>query len=132
MLTRQDIAWNVDINFSNFDPNYFYVADWKHQFHGEPMGYPYGGYNKSLQDIWCFSNSKNMDELCTMFEHIPEYCIENSELMGYKGISNHRLLYHKLKLMNIIPNRLKFVFKHDVISKSDMPLIRYKYFNDKT
>lgn len=132
MLSRQDIAWETDVIFSDFDPNYFYVANWKHQFNGTPMGYPYGGFNRSLQDIWCFSNSSYMDELCNMYEYIPQYCIENPELMGYKDISNHRLLYYKLLKMGIIPDKLKFTFKHDTIEKSDMPLVRYKYFNDKT
>lgn len=130
MLSRQDIAWNVDIIFNNFDSNYFYVANWKHQFSGIPMGYPYGSYNKSLQDIWCFSNSYHMDELCTMYDYIPQYCLENPELMGYKGISNHRLLYYKLLKMGIIPNKLKFIFNYDRIGKSDMPLIRWKYYKE--
>ena len=34
--------------------------------------------------------------------------------------------------MGIIPSKLKFAFNHDVIEKSDMPLVRYKYFNDRT
>ena len=132
MLSRQDIAWGVDVNFSDFSTDYFYVPNWKHQFNGALMGYPYGGYNKSLQDCWCFSNSKNIDELCTVFDYIPQYCIENPELMGYRGISNHRLTYYKLLKMGIIPSKLKFAFNHDVIEKSDMPLVRYKYFNDRT
>ena len=133
MLTRQDIAWQVDINFNNLNPNYFYVAEWKHQFHdGVYMGYPYGDYNKSLIDSWSFSNSKNMDEVCNMFNDIPLYCTENPELMGYKGISNHRLLYYKLVKMGIIPNKIKFPIKHDIVSRCEMPLVRYKYFNDKT
>ena len=35
------------------------------------MGYPHGGYNKSLQDFWCFSNSENMDILGELFDDIP-------------------------------------------------------------
>jgi hypothetical protein len=132
MLSRQDIAWQTDVLFKNLDSNYFYVANWKQQFNGTPMGYPYGGYNKSLQDLWCISNSNDMNELCTIFDHISQYCIENPELMGHKGISNHRLLYYKLLKMGFIPDKLKFIFNHDIISKSDMPLVRYKYFNDKT
>ena len=84
------------------------------------------------EPYWYVVSAKNIDELCTMFDYMPQYCIENPELMGYKGISNHRLIYYKLLKMNIIPNKLKFAFSHDLIYKSDMPLVRYKYFNDRT
>ena len=132
MLSRQDIAWQIDIDFNQLDNNYFYVAEWKNHINGNPMGYPYGGYAKSLQDFWCISNSEYMNELCNIFDYIPQYCIESDELMGYKGLSNHRLLYYKLLKMGIIPNKLKFKFNYDLMSKSDMPLVRWKYFNDIT
>lgn len=134
MLSRQDIAWQTNVSFADLDPNYFYVANWREQFKGHRKGYPggHGGYARSLQDLWCISNSTDMDELCTLIDHIPQYCTENPELMAMKGISNHRLLYYKLLKMGIIPNRLKFAYNHDMIHKSDMPLVRYKYFNDRT
>ena len=96
------------------------------------MGYPEGGYNKSLQDFWCFSNSKNMDTLGELFDNIPSYCLENKELTAHGDISNHRLLYYKLCKMDIIPNKLKFAFKFDRPELSDMPLVRWKYFDEPT
>ena len=132
MLTRQDIAWNCDVNFTDFDNSYFYVPEWNHHHTGIKMGYPEGGYNKSLQDFWCFSNSKNMDILGELFDNIPSYCLENKELTAHGDISNHRLLYYKLCKMDIIPNKLKFAFKFDRPELSDMPLVRWKYFDEPT
>lgn len=131
-LSRQDIAWQVDVNFSEFDNDCFYVPNWRQQFTGERMGYPHGGYKKSLQDIWCFSNSKYINEFVEIYDKINEYCFENPELMGYKGISNHRLTYYQLVKMGIIPFNLQFAFNFDKIENSDMPIVRHKYFNDRT
>lgn len=131
-LSRQDIAWQVDVDFSQFDNEYFYVPNWRQQFTGERMGYPHGGYKKSLQDIWCFSNSEYMDEFINIYDNIARYSIENPDLMGNKGISNHRLMYYQLVKMDALPFRLQFAFNHDKIERSDMPLVRYKFYNDKS
>ena len=34
--------------------------------------------------------------------------------------------------MGILPDKLRFKFRYDVPEKNDFPLIRWKYFNDKT
>ena len=96
------------------------------------MGYPKGNYNKSLQDVWFFSNSDYMDEVSNIYDNIPYFHKENSSLSGYKGISNHRLLYHKLTKMNIIPDKLRFSFRFDRLGYSDSPLVRWLYFGDNT
>ncbi len=132
MLARQDIAWQKDIIFSNYDTDYFYVANWYQHHNGTPMGYPNGEYNKSLQDIWFFSNSEYMDEISEMYDNISDFCLENSELTDYKGISNHRLLYYKLLKMNIIPNKLKFTMDYHILKLSDTPFVRWLYFGDNT
>jgi len=132
MLTRQDLAWQKDIIFSDYNNEYFYVADWYQHHTGEPMGYPKGNYNKSLQDVWFFSNSDYMDEVSNIYDNIPYFHKENSSLSGYKGISNHRLLYHKLTKMNIIPDKLRFSFRFDRLGYSDSPLVRWLYFGDNT
>jgi hypothetical protein len=131
-LSRQDIAWQTDVDFSKFDTNYFYVPNWRQQFNGAQMGWPPGAYNRSLQDIWCFGNSDDMDRFVDIYENIQQYSIDNPDLMGNKGISNHRLMYHQLVLMKILPLRLKFAFNHDLVERSDMPLVRYKFFGDTT
>src|SRR5210317_91688 len=131
-LSRQDIAWQTDVDFSKFDTNYFYVPNWRQQFNGAQMGWPHGAYNRSLQDIWCFGNSDDMDRFVDIYENIQQYSIDNPDLMGNKGISNHRLMYHQLVLMKILPLRLKFAFNHDLVERSDMPLVRYKFFGDTT
>ena len=50
MVSRMDLAWTTDVNFSDLDLNYFYVANWYQHHTSEPMGYPHGQYNRSLQD----------------------------------------------------------------------------------
>lgn len=132
MLTRQDIAWQREINFSEYDVNSFYVANWYQHHTGQPMGYPNGEYNMSLQDMWFFSNSDNMDEISNLYDNIPQFCSENPELTKYRGISNHRLLYYKLKKMGIIPDKLKFTMNYHTLEYSDTPLVRWLYFGDNT
>ena len=68
MLARQDLAWNIKIDFNKFDNKYFYVANWYQHHSGEIMGYPWGFYNKSLQDAWCFSNSDNIFPLALILK----------------------------------------------------------------
>ena len=132
ILCRQDIAWKKEIIFENYDKNFFYVAKWFQHHTGEPMGYPHGGYNKSLQDAWCFSNSDNIKQLCKIYDNIPKYCSENKELTAHGGISNHRLMYHQLCEMNIIPNQIKFPLTFDRPKFSDTPLVRWTYFDEPT
>ena len=132
ILCRQDIAWKKEIIFENYDKNFFYVPKWFQHHTGEPMGYPHGVYNKSLQDIWCFSNSDNIKQLCEIYDNIPKYCSENKELTAHGGISNHRLMYHQLCKMNVIPNKIKFPLSYDRPKFADTPLIRWVYFDEPT
>jgi|3_EtaG_2_1085321.scaffolds.fasta_scaffold10541_3 hypothetical protein len=128
MLSRQDIAWQKEIIFSNYDKNYFYVPTW-HQHHtGIPMGYPDGDYKESLQDLWSFANSEYMDELSELYDNISDFCLENKELTALSGISNHRLLYYKLLKMNIIPDKLKFTLVFDRLGFGDCPVVKWVYF----
>jgi len=92
VLCRQDIAWMKEVNLKDYDNKFFYVAEWFQHHTSEPMGFPYGNYNQSLQDSWCFSNSDNIVKLCDIYENIPDYCRENKELTAHGGISIHRLL----------------------------------------
>lgn len=131
MLTRQDIAWQKTVDFSMYDNQYFYVPKWYHYNTSVPMGYPNGEYNKSLQDICFFSNSSYMNQISEIYDNISEFHNENSELSGYKGISNHRLLYYKLLKMGIIPDKLRFELRYDALVKSEIPLVRWLYYGGK-
>lgn len=131
MLTRQDIAWQKTVDFSKYDNQYFYVPKWYHYNTSVPMGYPNGEYNKSLQDICFFSNSSYMNQISEIYDNISEFHKENSELSGYKGISNHRLLYYKLLKMGIIPDKLRFELRYDALIKSEIPLVRWLYYGGK-
>ena len=132
VLCRQDIAWMKEVKLEDYDNKFFYVAEWFQHHTSEPMGFPHGNYNKSLQDSWCFSNSDNIVKLCDIYENISDYCRENRELTAHGGISNHRLFYHQLKLMDIIPNKIKFPLRFDRPEKSDTPLIRWIHFDAPT
>ena len=88
--------------------------------------------SQSLQDAWCFSNSDNIKQLCKIYDNIPKYCSENKELTAHGGISNHRLMYHQLCEMNIIPNQIKFPLTFDRPKFSDTPLVRWTYFDEPT
>jgi hypothetical protein len=136
LLTRQDLAWMVDFNFLNYNNKYLYLGNWFNQNTGEPMGYPNGNFNRSLNDSWILANSNHINELVEIFDNILEYTLENKELTAYKGISHHRLLYYKLCKMGIIRSddidKLKFIFKYGPPNNSDMPLIRWVHFGDNT
>lgn len=131
MVTRPDLAWKVDVDFSQFDPRKFYVANWFQHHTSEPMGFPNGQYNRSLQDCWFFGNKYDMDAFAEIYHEIPRYTKDNKELSGYKGISNHRLAYHKLKTLDILPHDLEFAYRYDVPAKNDFPLVRWHYFNEE-
>lgn len=128
-LSRQDIAWQTNVNFSEYETDCFYVPNWRQHFTGELMGYPYGAYSRSLQDIFFFGNSDDINQVVVIYDNIVKYSKESPQLMGNKGISNHRLLFYQLEKMDFIFSKLRFALKYDRIEKSDMPLVRWKYFN---
>lgn len=132
-LTRFDIAWQKKLDFSKFDPQYFYAADC---FQVKPFlglvhlkyGYPY--QKEGLADLWFFSNSKYMDIFSSLYDHLEEYNRPgHCPISPNVGITNHKLTSYHLKQSRLI-NKLRFVFEH--LSKNEVdPLIRKKYFNSK-
>jgi hypothetical protein len=131
MVSRFDLAWVKDVDFSQLDPNYFYVANWFQHHNSEPMGYPNGQYAKSLQDCWFIASPEKMLEFSNIYDDIPQFTLENKELSAYKGISNHRLAFYKIQKMGML-SKLRFAFRYDVPEFNDFPLVRWKYFNDRT
>lgn len=128
MLSRFDMIWNVDIIFSNLDKNIFYIpGSIKHKL---PWGWPdnKNGLPYEIDDLWCISNSKNMDNFSKIYDLINSY-IENERCPTYKGISNHMLAFHHLKNLNLIPNKTKRLFCGEVgfpTSNSDYQIYRNK------
>ena len=132
-LTRFDIAWQKKLDFSKFNPKYFYAADC---FQVKPFmglihlkyGYPY--QKEGLADLWFFSNSDQMEVFSNLYD-----CLDNYTKPGkcpYSpnvGLTNHKLASYHLKQTGLI-NKLRFAFEH--LSKNEVdPLIRKKYFDSK-
>lgn len=149
MVARFDIAWNVDVVFSNFDMQHFYTSHWdkildangKHIPNKDmykanpsacshrPMGWPHD--KNGLLDLFFFSSSYTMDNFSYLFDNMKNYlkpgCCPND---SSGSISNHQLsLYHLQQLG--IENNIRFVYHYGVGNLEDYSLIRRKYFNSE-
>lgn len=101
-IGRYDLAWNTVVNFSEFDPNKFWLGHWnrldgisnpvwykkrleenlplitdnKYNNDDIPLvGYPHN--DEGVIDQWAFSSPKNMDMYCTLYDHMDEYLTRN-------------------------------------------------------
>lgn len=106
-------------------------------FRSNLVGYPYN--DEGLIDRWFISNPKQMDEFCTLFDHLDEYTKPGkswnfktkdggkSSLTDSSGnISNHRLAPAHLEKIGLL-DKLAFKFyTHD-----DFPLIRRMVYHKK-
>jgi hypothetical protein len=132
-ITRFDVAWQKQFDFSKFDPLYFYVANC---FQVKPLwgliplryGYPY--QKEGLADLWFLSNSSYMETFASLYDHLGEYTKPGRCPYSLTvGISNHKLASYHLKQTGLI-SKLRFVFEH--LSQNEVdPLIRKKYFDSK-
>ena len=101
------------------------------------VGYPHN--DEGLIDRWFISNQEQMDEFCTLFDHLDEYTKPGkfwnfkagdggkSSLVDSSGnISNHRLAPAHLEKIGLL-HKLDFKFHtHD-----DFPLIRRMVYHKK-
>jgi hypothetical protein len=128
MLSRFDMIWNVDVIFNNLNKDIFYIpGSIKHKV---PWGWPNNksGLPYEIDDLWCISNSENMDNFCNIYDLINTY-IEKEGCPTFKGISNHMLSFFHLKKLNLIPNNTKKLFCGEVAfrtSDSDYQIYRNK------
>jgi len=99
------------------NPDYYLLDDTSDLVH-KHIGYPHNG--KGLLDQWFFSNSKNMDQFVTLFDHLDEYTKPGHCPHDVSGsISSHRLSFYHLHKIGLV-DKLKFTLHlHD-----DFPLIR--------
>jgi hypothetical protein len=103
-IGRYDLAWNTVVNFSEFDPNKFWLGHWNRldgisnpgwykkrleenlplikdntdPFYNKDIklvGYPHN--DEGVIDQWAFSSPKNMDMYCTLYDHMDEYLTRN-------------------------------------------------------
>lgn len=85
--------------------------------------------HKRVKDFWFISNSYKLDLFSELYFNINDYIKSGCPIMQNLGISSHYLIKHHLDLLNIKPIELLKSCKNNE-SKSDIPLIRYHYFNE--
>ena len=116
LLTRFDIAFMVDFDFSKFDNTKFYAQG--------PAGPMSNGLNL-INDLWFFSSQKNMKDFCNLYDSL------NTEPYQKHMDSNHELARKHLSMIGQAEN-LEYVFKRgwsgsqDKLT-TDTPLVRWYY-----
>jgi len=68
LLTRFDIAFMVDFDFSEYDNNKFYAQG--------PAG-PYERGLNLINDLWFFANQENMTIFSKLYDRLPAVIVEN-------------------------------------------------------
>jgi hypothetical protein len=76
LLTRFDLAFLRELNFSNYDNSFFYAPCDDH----DPIKTK---TSNMLLDYWFFSSSENMDKFSTLYDYWEEYKIFNAHLESY-------------------------------------------------
>lgn len=116
LLTRFDIAFMVDFDFSKYDNTKFYVQG--------PPGPPKNGLNL-INDLWFFSNQQNMKEFSNLFDYLStEHYVKHMD-------SNHELARKHLMMMGQ-HNNIEYIFRRGWGGKgdkltTDTPLVRWYY-----
>jgi hypothetical protein len=120
LVQRFDLIWNVDINFKNIDPFYFYV--------GKSSLNP----SQEWSDRWFLSNSSNMKSFSLLYDNISKYMGKNGDLPSnsqYAGISSHFLTRHHAKKQNL-KEKFMFNFGGYGSTPNDYNEVRKQYYND--
>ncbi len=92
MLTRYDLAYLVDFDFSKFKKDKFYAIP--------PISH------HGINDLWFISNSENMDNFCQIYDWITHI-----EHFPHKFTHNHWLSRYYLEQTGMIKN-LEFFGEH--------------------
>ena len=70
LSARFDLYLKSPLIFKNLDLNYFYSSAFRpKQIHDNDLFFD----NRNLQDQWFFSNSKNMNIFCDLYNYIYDY-----------------------------------------------------------
>ena len=120
MLSRFDMIWTRDIDFTQCDPSYFYIPGCS-DASNHAWGWPVPGHNE-VGDLWHISNSENMDRFCTLYDHINPYINEGCPI--WKGISSHMLCKYHLEKLSLIPNKTERLFDDTSSELGDFLLYR--------
>jgi hypothetical protein len=117
MSSRFDMMWATDVVFENFDKDKFYIP--RTTKGGEFWGWPYEWCHNEINDMWFFSNSKNMDKFLKLYDNINSYIKDGCPT--FQGISNHMLTYWHLKKIGLLPEPTKgTVDNHVSLAFSDV------------
>ena len=116
LLTRYDIAFLVDFEFSKYDNNNFYVQG--------PPGPNMNGV-KAINDLWFFSSQDKMMKFSTLYDKLG-----TEKYIAHKG-SNHELARRHL-IETGLEEDVKYVFHRgwngqESKLNTDTPLIRWHY-----
>ncbi len=106
ITSRFDMIWTVDVICANLNKDIFYIPG---TTKGKvPWGWPNNksGTDYEIDDLWCISNSKNMDDFSLLYNHINDYIIKE-KCPVWNSISNHMLSVYHLKKLKLLPNKTK-------------------------
>jgi len=114
MVGRFDTMWLKPVDFSKFDPQYFWASNYNtYPGYHDAVRYEKNNHSlklKHLQDIWFFSNSDLMDYFGTLFDR---YQIKNGFHCNccpdIREIYPHAAAYRHLHLGGY-ENRIRYIF----------------------
>lgn len=116
MVSRLDVGFFTNLNFDQFNNEYFYASNWN-DYPTEENNYTMNKKNhyigKGFLDFWFFSNSKNMDDFGQLFDKIYSY-----------SVSPH---FSSREHVHTITDKVKFV----LYRWQDHEMIRRKLFKSK-
>jgi len=151
MTSRFDLAFEVDVDFSNFDKDSFYAGKWSSVvdasgndlFKGgrgplydlinarhpivnslrlQTKGFP--NSKDGFLDLWFFANSENSSKFFDLYSNLDEYNKPSNCPTDSSGrISNHQLVKYHLNKIGLL-EKVKFEFH----MFDDFPEVRRKYF----
>jgi len=119
--SRFDMMWSTDVVLKNFDKDKFYIP--RTHKNNKPWGWPHKWCNDEINDMWFFSNSKNMDKFLKLYDNINSYIKDGCPT--YQSISNHMLTKWHLTKLGLLPDHTELAFsdlskKHISISESNI------------
>ena len=151
MTSRFDLAFETDLVFDNYDPQYFYAGKWSavvdrsgqdlfkggrgplydlvsvnHPILSElkitTKGYPNDG--EGFLDLWFFTNSDNSDKFFNLYDKLDSYTKPDQCPTDASGrISTHLLAKHHLQEIGIL-DKVRFTLH----MYDDFPTVRRKYY----
>ena len=71
MISRLDLLWFTDINFDDYNKEYFWVSNWNENGSRKRGPYDKQTYaGNGFLDFWFFSNSHDMDKFSYLYDNL--------------------------------------------------------------